>query len=255
VPTIQEMCTEARLLLDEPRPSKPPLRRLLLGVLQATADFYTQLELTGASWSVKPDYTLQVVGGQSDYQLSIDDSYGKPIQVLTYYPTNPSFIQRYVEFFVLNDLQFDWLLPQNIAAWTSVDGSNCTAARMAFYYKDDGSAWVRVLPQPQLSAQYLITFQSGAYASTIGLEQSPVLGQFHSLIETWAAQSVLPSCEWYDDFKENREKRRELAVSLKNDEARIADGFQRYIRSTITEHMTRRNDAFTDSDTSIWGRW
>lgn len=244
MPSLQQMVGDCRIRVDAPRPSKPEYRRVLLAVIDAVQNFYSRLENTGQAWSLKPDYTLQVTGGAQDFLLAIDDSYGKPIQVLTYYPQNPSYIQRHVEFREFADMNFDWPYPVNLASWLWVDGSNCTAARMAFFKQDDGSSWVRVLPQPQLAAQYKITFASGDWAATAGLEQSPVLTQFHSLIETWAAQSILPSCEWWEDQKLNQDHRKELFVALKSDELRLADEFDRYCRNLVEDFMTIRKSSF-----------
>lgn len=248
------MAQAVRLRTDEPLPNHPSNRRILQAVTDATQSLYNRLENTGASWSLKADYTLTVSSNTSDYLLAIDDSYGKPIQVLTYYPSNPSHITRFVDFVEMQDLNFDWAYPVNVSSWMMTDGSNCTAMRMAFYYKDDGSRWVRVLPQPQLSASYLITFSSGDWMSSAGLESSPVLSQFHMLPEIWAAQSVLPSCQWGADQKYNMDHRREIIAALKNDEQRIDDEFSRYCRSLVDDHIGVRASSF-DGGVSDMGGW
>lgn len=229
------------------------MRRTLLAVLDSVQNFYSRLENTGQAWSLKPDYLLNVSSQTSDFVLAVDDSYGKPVQVLTYYPQNPSYVQRFVEFREFSDMNFDWGLPVNISSWMFTDGSNCTAMRMAFYYQDDGSRWVRVLPQPMLQAQYLISFASGDWASTAAMESSAVLTQFHSLVEIWAAQSILPSCQWWEDEDKNMAHRKEIMVALKNDEMRIADEFDRYCRNLIQDHMTIRVSSF-DGD-GYGGGW
>ncbi len=251
--SIAQICADTRLLLDEPRPQQPSSRRILLAVVQALQSFYSQLENTGQAWSLKPDYSLVVSSNTADYLLAVDSSYGKPIQVLTAYPSNQSFIPRYVEFREFSAMNFDWPYPVNLAAWILNDGSNCTAMRMAFYYRDDGTRWVRVLPQPQLSATYTVTFASGDFAANINFETSPVLSQFHSLIELWAAESVLPSCQWSDDAKYNADHRRELALSLKNDEARIADEFQRYCRNLVIDQMASRISSLDNDSIGLRG--
>ena len=250
--TIQSMCSEARLRCDDALPGKPSMRRTLLAVLDSVQNLYSRLENTGQSWSLKPDYQLQVSAQTSDFLLALDSSYGKPIQVLTYYPTNPSHIQRYVEFREFQDMNFDWGYPVNISSWMYTDGSNCTAMRMAFYYNDSGDRYVRVLPQPQLSAQYLITFASGDWASTAQMESSAVLSQFHSLVEIWAAQSMLPSCQWWTDEDKNMNHRKEIMFALKNDEQRIADEFDRYCRSLVQDHMTIRKSSFDGMNNWSW---
>lgn len=253
MPSLQTICAEVRILCDDALPQKPSLRRILHAVLQTTQNLYNRLENTGAAWSLKPDYTLVVANQTSDYLLAIDDSYGKPIQVLTYWPANPNLPQRYVEFREFADMNFDWGYPVNIASWMYTDGSPNTAMRMAFYYKDDGTRWVRVLPQPQLTGSYLITFAGGNWTSSAAIEDSPVLSQFHSLIELRAAQSVLPSCQWSGDQKYNMEHRKEIAMALKNDELPIADEFDRYCRNLVDDHMTIRQGSFDGE--GAWGSW
>jgi hypothetical protein len=255
VASIQSMCSNVRLRADTPLPQKPSLQRLLLAVVDHTQNFYNKLELTGQAWSIKPDYALVVSNGVSDYLLAIDDTFGKPIQVLTTYPQNPSFIQRYVDFVELADLNFNWTYPVNAASWMWTDGSNCTAMRMAFYYKDDGSRWVRVLPQPQLTATYAITFQSGNWINGASLEDSPVLSQFHSLIETWATESILASCQWSSDQSYNMGHRKELAISLENDRVKLEDSFDRYCRNLVSDHMGNRISSLDDTDMTLGGWW
>lgn len=247
MPSLQDMCVATRILCDEPRPQRPSAHRILMAVTQKTQSFYSKLENTGQAWSLKPDYLLNVSANTGDFLLAVDDSYGKPVQVITTYPSNPSFIPRYVEFREFSYMNFDWPFPKNMASWIMNDGSNCTAMRIAFYYQDDGSRWARVLPQPQLNATYAITFASGDWASTAAMESSPVLTQFHQLIETWAAQSILPSCQWEDDQKYNMEHRKELFFALKNDEAEMQDDFQRYCRNLVVDQIGIR-DSSMDGD-------
>ena len=250
---LQTMAGNVRLRLDDPRPQKPSSRRVLQAVIDATQNLYNRLGNSGQAWSIKPDYTLVVTPNTSDYLLAIDSTYGKPIQVLTTFPANPSYVQRLVDFYELGEMYFDWNQPQNIASWLFTDGSNCTAARMAFYYKDDGARWVRVLPQPMLQASYTILFASGNWVESAGLESSPVLSQFHPVVEIWAAQSVLPSCEWWDDQKLNMEHRKELAAALVNDQQRFEDELNRYLRNLVDEHMTIRQSSL-DGD-AVRGGW
>jgi hypothetical protein len=256
--TIQTMTSNVRLRCDDPLPNKVSVRRILLAVVDSLQTFYARLGNTGQAWSLKPDYLLNVSAQSSaqsaDFLLAVDDSYGKPIQVLTYYPINPSYSPRFVDFREFSDMNFDWGLPANIASYMYTDGSNCTAMRMAFYYQDDGSRWVRVLPAPTLQASYLVTFESGDWTSTAALESSAVLTQFHSLIEIWASRSILPSCQWWDDQDANIAHRKEIKDALASDEARIGDEFDRYCRNLIQDHMTIRSSSM-DADGIGVGGW
>lgn len=249
---LQSIAAGIRLRCDDPLPQKPSLRRVLQASLDSTQHLYNRLENTGQAWSLKPDYLLQVSAQTSDFLLAIDESYGKPIQVITSYPTNPSHIPRYVEFREFQDMNFDWGLPLNIASWMYTDGSNCTAMRMAFYYLDDGSRYVRILPQPQLTAQYIITFANGDWASQAQMESSPVLSQFHPLVQIWGAQSVLPSCCWWIDEVMNIKHRQEVLIGLKNDEVRLGDEFDRYVRNLVDDHMTNRVSSFDGMNRWSW---
>jgi hypothetical protein len=255
VPTLSEICANVRLLADDPMPQRPSARRVLLAVLQATQSLYNRLENTGQAWSIKPDYQLVVSSSTSDYLLAVDDSYGKPIQVLSYYPSNQAYIQRPVDFVEFQDLHFRWPYPVNMANYIMNDGSNCTAMRMAFYYRDDGTRWVRVLPQPQLPAVYLVTFASGNWAANAALVDSPVLSQFHPLVEFWATESLLPSCQWSSDQRYNMDHRKEIAVALKNDEDRITDEFERYVRNLTDDRMGERVSSLDDDSVGAWGGW
>jgi len=252
---VQQICSNIRLLTDEPLPNKPSGRRVTQAAFEALQSFYTQLESTGQPWSLKPDYLLQVTPTTQDFLLAVDSSYGKPIQVLTYYPQNLSIPQRSIEFVEIADMNFDWGYPVNVANYMFTDGSPNTAMRMAFYFRDDGSRWVRVLPMPNLGASYLVTFASSDWSSTAAIQDSPVLSQFHSLVETWGALSILPSCQWdSSDQKYNMAHRREIAEALKNDEARISDGWLRYIRNTVEDHMGIRVGSL-DGGNGAWGGW
>lgn len=246
---VQGMCQQTRLLCDEPLPQRPSGRRVLQAVLANTQNFYSRLENTGQAWSLKPDYSLQVSPGTTDFLLAVDESYGKPVQVLSTYLQNPSYIQRYIPFREFASMQFDWPYPVNLASWIWTDGSPCTAMRMAFFYRDDGTRWVRVLPMPQLTATYTITFASGDWVSTSAIDSSPVLSQFHALVETWSAESILPSCQWWGDEKMNQNHRKELAMSLKNDEVRYADEFDRYCRNLVVDQIGVRDSSL---DTAGW---
>jgi hypothetical protein len=241
VATLAAIAQSTRLALGEPRPQRPSGRAVLRAVVNKAQDLLSQITETGASWAVD-EIQLQVVNGQQDYLLPVTSYFGKPLQVLTYYPQNTSTITRSIDFQYLNDMNIDWPYPQNLASWAGYyDGTPNTALRMAFYRKggtDD--MWVRVLPVPALSATYTITFAVGSWADDAGIDSSPVVNQFHPLIETQAALSLLPQTEWSNSEEENRIRRKEFKESLRYDEQGLLDGFQRYIRSLTLDHMTYR---------------
>ncbi len=254
--TLADMASNTRLRLAEPRAQRPSGRAALQAVVGKTQDLFNQLADTGAAWSID-ETTLNVVNGQQDYLLPVTSYFGKPLQVLTYYPQNTSTVTRSIEFTVLNDMNYNWPYPQNLASWAGyIDGTPNTAVRMAFFRKGgEDNMYVRVLPTPALSAQYTITYSIGGWADDASLDSSPVLNQFHPLIEIQAALSLLPHTEWKDSDDYNLSMRKQLRVALLYDEAAAKDGFQRYIRSLTSDHLTTRVGAAGDSGSAAGGWW
>lgn len=245
--SLSQMASNTRLRLGEPRSQRPSGRAVLQAVCTKSQSLINIIGNTGLPWAVD-EYTLNVVGGQADYLLAVDSSFGKPLQVLTYYPQNQGIPQRYVEFRLLNDMNYDWGYPVNVASYMFTDGSPNTAMRIAFYRKGgNDDIWCRVLPQPQLAAQYTILYSIGSWADTAGLDESPVLSQFHPLIEVQSAMSLLPQVEWGDNKDDNRAQRKEYAASLQYDEAALQDDWQRYVRSLTSDHLSIRQSAFDDN--------
>jgi hypothetical protein len=149
---------------------------------------------------------------------------------------------------MIGDAHYDWGLPVNIASWMYTDGSPNTAMRMSFYRKDDGQLWVNVLPMPNLSAQYQILMANGSWSDDAAITSSPLLNQYHELIEVLAAQSILPNCEWTQDPKEDRERRKEYAIALKNDQMRVEREFELYNRNIVEQQISSR-------ESSLDGDW
>lgn len=241
--TLSDIAQSTRLRLGEPRAQKPSARAVLQAVVTKTQSKINQLGESGQPWAIDELY-LNVVANQSDYLLPVTPYFGKVLQVLTYYPQNLGIPQRYVEFTQINDMNYDWGLPLNVASYMFTDGSPNTAMRIGFYRKGgEDNIWCRVLPMPMLSAQYLVTYSVGNWADDAGLDASPVLNQFHHLIEVQSALSLLPNCEWFDDEKMNDSRRSNLSKSLAYDETELKDDWERYIRSLTSDHLTLRTGA------------
>lgn len=248
------MASNVRLRLGEPRTQRPSGRAVLQAVCTKSQSLINQIADSGVPWAVD-EIQLNVVGGQGDYLLPVDSYFGKPLQVLTYYPANQSIPQRYVEFVMLNDLNYDWNLPVNVASYMFTDGSPNTAMRIAFYRQGgEDNMWCRVLPMPQLPATYTILFSVGNWADSAGLDESPVLAQFHPLIEVQAATSLLAQSEWNDSEPDNRIRRKEFAQGFQYDESALQDDWQRYVRNITSDHLSTRDADFGEGGVS-WGGW
>lgn len=260
---LQQIAANVRFRLGSPLPQRPSLQQTFLAVASCAQSLYNRAEQSGQNWATE-EIILTVLGNVSDYEISSSSTtiggnlsaYSKPLQVLTYYPQNLGLPDRYIEFSMLGDMNYDWNLPVNIASTMFTDGSPNTAQRMAFFYQTGASGenalWVRVLPMPQLSAQYRVTFSQGTWADDAAITSSPLLNQFHELIEVWAAQSLLPSTGWSADEKDNRERRKEYAASLKNDQARVEPEFSFYIRNLVQDHLSNRVSSLDDEGLGGW---
>lgn len=243
--TLSDIAQSVRLRLGQPRAQRPDPRAVLQAVVTKVQSKIDELGNSGQPWAVD-ELTLNVVNGTSDYLLPVTPYFGKVMQVVTYYPQNLSIPTRYVEFTQLNDMNYDWGLPVNVASYMFTDGSPNTAMRIAFYRKaGEDNIWCRVLPMPQLAAQYKVIYSVGQWADDAGIASSPVLNQFHNLPEVQAALSLLPQTEWGDDQKLNSNRRKEFRDALLYDERELLDNWQRYIRSLTSDHLTNRLGANT----------
>lgn len=230
--TLTDMMEEVRAVhLGEPRAQRPSTYQVLKKLCIQIQRYVNRLSLSERSWAVA-ECSLTVAAGQEDYLVTATD-FGRPVQVRTVWPANPSHIERDITFFELGDINFDWPYPRNAAsAMTGPDGSPHTAQRMAFFRQSGvDQAYVRVQPIPQLTATYQILYQIGNYADNAALATVPVLPQHHALIEVRTALSLLPITDWTGDPKADGAMREQLAIQLKSDEIELGRDFERYISS------------------------
>jgi hypothetical protein len=198
------------------------------------------------AWSVE-EVEMPVAVDQQDSVVPVDSRVGKILSVVTYDPSNPQHEERSIDFFEVQNLNFQWNLPNDVAlAWANWDGSPHTADRMAFYYKSDGDnagLYARIKPIPKKPAIYKVMYAIGDWASGATLESSPVLANHHHLIEVRAARTVLPDTSWFDDEAKDIAKRAEVRQALNDDEMIFAPVWQDYIRSLKQGRMRFRRSS------------
>lgn len=239
--TLNEIASRVRTeRLFSPRPQKPGLHEVLGAVLTHTQNLYNEASNSNEAWATGK-YFLTVNANQEDYLLVLDGSAGKILLVTTWQPTNPNHIERPINFYDVQNLNFEWDLPANvgIAGWWNWDGSPNTAARIAFY-NEDGSTYARIKPIPQQTAQYRILYTIGDWVSSAGIASSPILSNHHQLIEVRAARSVLPAASWFDDDVRDAAKRKEIWASINEDERLFQAVWQLYIGSFRQHRMSYR---------------
>lgn len=238
---FRQLLTNTRIRLGEPRAQRPSDLALLLMVRTQVQSFLTQANLSDKPWAVD-EVPLIAVGGVEDYDVGSASQFGKPIQVRTVWPS-PNHVESTIEFFELGDINFEWDLPRDMAYGWAPDGSPNTAQRIAFFRKAGrDQVYARIMPIPQVGATYQILYQVGVYGETESLDDIPVLPQHHALVEIRAAIDALPHAEWGDDENMNREKRKELALTLAATEGRLAKEFNNYIKTaTISRRIGFRD--------------
>lgn len=225
------MRQQVRVRLGHPRAQSPSNHDILVNLSTQIQRYMNKLALTGRTWAVD-EVSLGVANGVEDYPIAAVN-FGRPIQVRTVYPQNPSYVERDIEFDELGDMNFDWPYPKNFGSLVyNVDGSPHTAMRMAFFRRGGvDQVYVRVTPIPAQPATYQILYQVGDFARSAALATVPVLPQHHDLLEIRSAISLLPVTSWSDSAQADSNKRKELAMSLTNDEQALAADFHDYIKS------------------------
>jgi hypothetical protein len=229
------MLTAARVELLDPKPQKPSYRHLLHIAAGVVQNRLNRVQNTGRAWAVG-EATLSVTSGTADYTVSANGlgTLGKVLDVTTYDPAGQNPEERQVAFHDLSDVADGW------------DEWGSGAARIAFYRKGGSSQlWARVRPVPTASADYRVCYSIGEWASNADLSTSPLLSQFHSLFVAEIAYAALPAAMWWEDEKENRNRRAELRGHLGERIAEQGKEFDRHIASLSAPRNTFRVEAFS----------
>lgn len=232
MPTLYEMCTNTRLRLGDPRSNRPGDFQLLNAVCTQVRTLHRHKRNTSNVWNFN-DLVVTVTPNLDTYQITEVD-FGTPLAVLSYAPNLTTWIPRLIPFFTPQNMPFDWGIPSRIGAWGYLppDGSNCTALRCAFYWRDN-VAYVEFQPTPMLACQYKVRYLQNV-AGQVGqmaLTQEPLPNEDCDLVEVRSALALLPTSEWWaSDDKEGRainaERRRDLAMSLSAEERELTRQFE-----------------------------
>lgn len=244
--TIDEMCESVRLRLGDPRAQSPNDQAVLNAVCSQVRNSLRFRRLTGNPWNFN-DLIVQVQPDNDTYPISASD-FGQPLAVITYDPTNPVWIPRLVKIYEPQNLVLNIPpIPNAYAANAYIpwDGSWTTAQRVAFYWRDN-IPYIQFWPMPLRSAGYKVRYlQSANGVATASLATSPLPSEDDDLVELRAAVSLLPLAEWYDPSTKdgrtsNAEKRKDLAITLANDERVARELFEASMRITTGPRIYER---------------
>lgn len=231
MPTLIELVDNTFLRLGDPRANRPGYAQALNTVCTNVRTIKRHQRNTSNPWNYN-DTIIQVQPNLSTYTINATD-FGTPLAVLTWDPTNPAWIARAIPFFQIQNIDtFNWALPQNAAAYyVPYDGSQCTAQRCAFYWRDN-QAYIDFLPLPNWQASYKIRYlQSANGVNTDALTSSPLTNEDADLCEVRSALGLLALTEWnYPSTKDGRtynaERRKDLAATLQGEEAELRRQFE-----------------------------
>lgn len=217
---ISQMMDNVLVRLGDPRAQTPNEMQLLHQTCSHIRTLLRSKQNVSMPWNFAETF-VEITPGEDTYQIT-EANFGTPL-VVTTVPLNDAQIVRIIPFTCPQNLNYSWGYSQAAAAWISavwIDGSNCNAARCTIFWQNN-QAFIRFLPTPVLSpATYKIQFLESA--SSVGVESlnsSPLVDQDCDLVEIRAAKSLLSMTEWEGaDTKRNAEKRKDLFVTLADDE-------------------------------------
>lgn len=205
---------------------------------------------TGNPWDFN-DLVVDVTPDEATYLIPQAD-FGQPLAVITHAPELSTWIPRMVRIYEPQNLALN--IPPLPNRWASYaylpyDGSNCTAQRCAFYWRDN-QPYIEFWPTPVLSASYKVRYlRSANGVNSAGLTTSPVSNEDADLVEIRSAISLLPYTEWEADEGEgiaaNERKRKNAATTLANDERMARELFEAAIRQPTGPRISRRHDPTT----------
>lgn len=234
---VRQSLRNIRIRLRDPRAQQPSDRTLLVLFSTHVQNLLTEANLRGRYWSV--DETQIIINPNvTEYPIGVE-GFGKPIEVRASYPANPGSPSHDVDFYALGDMNFEMDWP----AWFA---GPYTSRRVAFYRRN-GNIYLRI-PSGQSNATYTIIYQVGTYGQTPALDEELLFPEFYALAELRTAISALPHAEWSDDKGENREVRKELALTLPEDARVTYQLFKSYVATqTAGDQPTYRLlDSFDD---------
>ena len=240
------MIENVRLRLGTPRANAPDDQATLNAICSHVRTLLRHRRATGNPWNLN-DLIVQVIPNTDTFTITAAD-FGQPLAVITYDPMNPVWVPRYVKIYEPQNLVLDIpALPNQFAsyAYLPYDASNCTAQRVAFYWRDN-VAYIQFWPLPQLVAQYKVRYlQSANQVNAQSLATSPLPEEDTDLVCTRAAVSLLATTDWMapdtaDGRSYNAEKRKDLAMTLANDEREFARQFEAAVRIVSGPRISTR---------------
>ena len=233
------MMDNVRLRLGDSRAQAPNDAQLLNQVCSQVRNLQRFKRVTGNPWNFN-DLILETNANDSTYQIALTD-FGYPLAVLTWAPELSTWTPRLIKIYEPQNLALDIPIRGNdqLASFSYLpwDGSNATAQRCAFYWRNN-VPFIEFWPAPTTSiANYKIRYiQNSDGLDTAALSESPLSNDESDLAEIRSAIALLPLTQWMADegngIAYNQMKRKELAISLSAEEREATRLFEAIARVT-----------------------
>lgn len=227
---IYDLMTNVRLRLGDPRNGRPNDQQLLNAVTTQIRTIKRTQRNTSNPWSFN-DLIIDVIPNEAVYSITTAD-FGTPLAVLTWDPSNPTWIARLIPFYKPQNMVYSYGLQNNAAAWYwPGDGSNCTALRCSFYWTD-GTPYIEFLPLPQLACAYKVRYLASANGvNDAALTEELVSNEDADICEVRSALSLLAITEWMaadsnNGRSYNAERRKDLSDTLQGEERELRRQFE-----------------------------
>lgn len=246
MPDIYQLCSNVRLRLGDPRAQRPNDMQLLNQVSTEIRTLKRHQRNTSNVWNFN-DTVVTVTPTIATYLINEAD-FGTPLAVVTYAPQLTTWIPRLIPIYQPQNMAYAYGQPPNLAGYWNLwgyDGSNCTAERCSFYWRDN-QAHMEFLPTPQHQAQYQIRFiQSANQVNNLALTASPITNEDADIAEVRAALNLLAITEWMaPDTKDNRaynaERRKDLFMTLTTTERELRRQFEAAQLQVEGDRLTSR---------------
>lgn len=247
MPSLYDTGTNTRVRLGNPRSEAPTELAVLNQNCSQIRNLKRFKRVTGNPWDFN-DLVLDTTASDSTYQITQSD-FGQPLAVLTWAPELTTWTPRLIKIYEPQNLVLNIPAMGNnqLASFGFIpyDGSQCTAQRCAFYWRNN-IPFIEFWPAPTTSqAAYKIRYiQNSNAINTTALGESPVSNDESDLVELRSALALLPLAQWDadsgDGLKYNINKRRELAASLAAEEREATRLFEAIARQPVGPRMYAR---------------
>lgn len=238
--SINESVSRVRELLLSPKEQKPSVSIIFGRLLSEYQNLYNELSNTSMVWNTR-EAKVNLQQNKTDYL--IPGNIGK-ILFVTLQGTDTNYPPVPVEFSDLASVSSDYYLFEPLYyEYAPYSPTGAYPGSIAFYRKDN-SLYARIAPFSSGTGQLTVTYSVGNWINSVATDSSASFGEYHAMIETRAAKSLVTAAEWTSDLESDEVKRRNLRIDLSEMDARYSQNFMYAKRNLTADHTTYREECY-----------